>query len=380
MINIALLGSTGSIGRQVINTALRHKDKFKIVSLAANSSTDILAEQIALLRPEVVALTNSARAADLTELPQNTVLYTGENAMSHAITDDADVVFVAVSGFAGLAPTMEAVECGKTVALANKESLVAGGEIVMRAAKRKGVKIIPVDSEHSAIFQCLGFDCDRKFRKLILTASGGAFRDLDKKTIAGLKASDALKHPNWQMGRKITVDCATMLNKGLEVIEACRLYDTDLDKVEAIIHPESIIHSMVEFDDGAVMAQLGFPSMEIPIQLALTYPERYETGVPFLSLAGKTLNFREIDHDKFPCFNIALEAFKQGDNYPCAMNAANEVAVKAYLEDRIGFYDIPEVIVKTMEKCERVPATMLGLTYTDNDARRRAEEIIGGGI
>ncbi len=380
MINIALLGSTGSIGRQVVNTALRHKDKFRIVSLAANSSADILKEQISLIRPEVVALTDSSKAGMITELPKNTLMYTGENAVSHAITENADVVFVAISGFAGLRPTLEAIECGKTVALANKESLVAGGELVMNEAKRKGVKIIPVDSEHSAVFQCLGFETDRKFRKIILTASGGAFRDLDKQTIAGLKAEAALKHPNWLMGKKITIDCATMLNKGLEVIEACRLYNAPLDKVEAIIHPESIIHSMVEFDDGAIMAQLGFPSMEIPIQLALTYPERLNTDVPFLSLAGKTLSFREIDNDRFPCFGLALESFVQGDNYPCAMNAANEIAVKAYLDDRIKFYDIPKVIGRATEKCRRAAPTFEALIETDREARAVAAEIIGGGI
>ena len=377
MINIALLGSTGSIGRQVVNTALRHKDKFRIVSLAANSSADILKEQISLIRPEVVALTDFSKAGMITELPKNTLMYTGENAVSHAITENADVVFVAISG---LRPTLEAIECGKTVALANKESLVAGGELVMNEAKRKGVKIIPVDSEHSAVFQCLGFETDRKFRKIILTASGGAFRDLDKQTIAGLKAEAALKHPNWLMGKKITIDCATMLNKGLEVIEACRLYNAPLDKVEAIIHPESIIHSMVEFDDGAIMAQLGFPSMEIPIQLALTYPERLNTDVPFLSLAGKTLSFREIDNDRFPCFGLALESFVQGDNYPCAMNAANEIAVKAYLDDRIKFYDIPKVIGRATEKCRRAAPTFEALIETDREARAVAAEIIGGGI
>ena len=380
MINIALLGSTGSIGRQVVNTALRHKDKFRIVSLAANSSADILKEQISLIRPEVVALTDSSKAGMITELPKNTLMYTGENAVSHAITENADVVFVAISGFAGRRPTLEAIECGKTLALANKESRVAGGELVMNEAKRKGVKIIPVDSEHSAVFQCLGFETDRKFRKIILTASGGAFRDLDKQTIAGLKAEAALKHPNWLMGKKITIDCATMLNKGLEVIEACRLYNAPLDKVEAIIHPESIIHSMVEFDDGAIMAQLGFPSMEIPIQLALTYPERLNTDVPFLSLAGKTLSFREIDNDRFPCFGLALESFVQGDNYPCAMNAANEIAVKAYLDDRIKFYDIPKVIGRATEKCRRAAPTFEALIETDREARAVAAEIIGGGI
>lgn len=380
MLKIALLGSTGSIGRQVVNTILRYPDKYEVVSLAANSSVEILNEQIGMLKPKVVALTDSSKASGIKALPQGTTLYTGEHAVKHAISEDCDIVFVAVSGFAGLEPTLEAIELGKNVALANKESLVAGGEIVMRRAKEKGVKIIPVDSEHSAIFQCLGFNLDADFNKLILTASGGAFRDMPKSSIEKAKASDALKHPNWLMGKKITVDCATMLNKGLEVIEACRLYGAPLEKVEAIIHPESVIHSMVEFSDGAVMAQLGFPSMEIPIQLALTYPERLPTGVPFLSLAGKSLTFKEIDTDRFPCFAIALDSYKKGDNYPCAMNAANEVAVDAYLHDRIGFYDIADLVSKTVEKTQRAAVTYDNLVLTDAYARKATLDAIGGRI
>lgn len=376
MIKIALLGSTGSIGRQVVNTVRRYKEKFRIVSLAANSSVDVLSKQITELRPDTVALADSRKAVGIKELPAGVNLYTGENAFRHAITPDCDVVFVAISGFAGLAPTLEAINAGKTVALANKESLVAGGETVMKLAKEKGVNIIPVDSEHSAVFQCLGFEKDRPFNKIILTASGGAFRDFDKETIKNLKAGDALKHPNWAMGKKITVDCATMLNKGLEVIEACRLYNAPLEKVTAVIHPESIIHSMVEFCDGAVMAQLGFPSMEIPIQLALTYPDRYPTNVPFLSFEDRTLHFGKIDEDKFPCFGLAIESYKSGENFPCAMNAANETAVAAYLRDKIGFYDINAVIEEVLSKTERLTPTYENLVATDLRSRALAAEII----
>ena len=347
MIKIALIGSTGSIGRQVANTVRRYKDKFRIVSLAAKSSVDVLQSQLEEFRPEVVALADPEKAVGIKELPEGVFLYAGENAFRHAITEDCDVVFVAVSGFAGLAPTLEAIEAGKTVALANKESLVVGGEIVMRRAKEKGVNIIPVDSEHSA------------------------------EEIKGLKASAALKHPNWLMGKKITIDCATMLNKGLEVIEACRLYDAPIDKVSAVVHPESVIHSMVEFCDGAVMAQLGFPSMEIPIQLALTYPERYPTNVPFLSFEDMTLHFRKIDEDRFPCFRLATDSYMEGDNYPCAMNAANEVAVEAYLKDEIGFYDINKTIAETLAKTVRQKPTYENLIGTDLRSRRIASEIIG---
>lgn len=369
MIKISLIGSTGSIGRQVVDVALRHKDKFKIITLAAGGNAKLLEEQANLLHPEVIALADPEKACEIKELPKGTALYTGENAVLHAVSEKSDIVFVAVSGFAGLKPTLEGISLGKDIALANKETLVAGGEIVMKLAKEKGVRIIPVDSEHSAIFQCLGFKRDADFRKLIITASGGAFRDLPKEKIEKMNAADALRHPNWNMGKKITIDCATLLNKGLEVIEACRLYNAPLEKVEAIIHPESIIHSMVEFCDGAIMAQLGYPSMEIPIQLALTYPKRYETGVPFLSLAGKTLHFDNIDTDRFPCFSLALDAYKKGGLYPCAMNAANEAAVMLYLEDKIKFYDIAELISYATEKAQNGEVTYDNLVFADAEAR-----------
>lgn len=374
MIKISLIGSTGSIGRQVVDVALRHKDKFKIITLAAGGNAKLLEEQANLLHPEVIALADPEKACEIKELPKGTALYTGENAVLHAVSEKSDIVFVAVSGFAGLKPTLEGISLGKDIALANKETLVAGGEIVMKLAKEKGVRIIPVDSEHSAIFQCLGFKFDADFRKLIITASGGAFRDLPKEKIEKMNAADALRHPNWNMGKKITIDCATLLNKGLEVIEACRLYNAPLEKVEAIIHPESIIHSMVEFCDGAIMAQLGYPSMEIPIQLALTYPKRYETGVPFLSLAGKTLHFDNIDTDRFPCFSLALDAYKKGGLYPCAMNAANEAAVMLYLEDKIKFYDIAELISYATEKAQNGEVTYDNLVFADAEARRAVQK------
>ena len=374
MIKISLIGSTGSIGRQVVDVALRHKDKFKIITLAAGGNAKLLEEQANLLHPEVIALADPEKACEIKELPKGTALYTGENAVLHAVSEKSDIVFVAVSGFAGLKPTLEGISLGKDIALANKETLVAGGEIVMKLAKEKGVRIIPVDSEHSAIFQCLCFKRDADFRKLIITASGGAFRDLPKEKIEKMNAADALRHPNWNMGKKIKIDCATLLNKGLEVIEACRLYNAPLEKVEAIIHPESIIHSMVEFCDGAIMAQLGYPSMEIPIQLALTYPKRYETGVPFLSLAGKTLHFDNIDTDRFPCFSLALDAYKKGGLYPCAMNAANEAAVMLYLEDKIKFYDIAELISYATEKAQNGEVTYDNLVFADAEARRAVQK------
>lgn len=377
MIKIALLGSTGSIGRQVLNTVSRHSDKFKIVSLAANSSHELFEKQINEFKPSIACLTDPLAAAKITEIPTQTTLYTGVNAMAHAVTEDCDIVFAAVSGFAGLEPVLQAIEMGKDIALANKETLVAGGEIVMKAVKEKGVRLIPVDSEHSAIFQCLNFNLNAEFKKLILTASGGAFRNFTKAEIQNLKASEALKHPNWMMGKKITIDCATLLNKGLEVIEACHLYSAPLSKVEAIVHPESIIHSMVEFEDGAIMAQLGYPSMEIPIQLALTYPKRLNTGVSLLDLTAKPLTFGKIDNDKYPCFGLALKAFEMGDNYACAMNAANEEAVGLYLQDKIGFYDIADLIEHTLSHTERLKVSKESLLYTDAMARRLVKSKIG---
>ena len=377
MIKIALLGSTGSIGRQVLSTVSRHSDKFEIVSLSAHSSHELFSKQVNEFKPKTASLTDPVSAMKITEIPSGTTLYTGENATLHAITEDCDIVFVAISGFAGLAPVLQAIKMGKDVALANKETLVAGGEIVMKLAKEKGVRIIPVDSEHSAIFQCLNFNLNAEFKKLVLTASGGAFRSFTKAEIQNLKASEALKHPNWLMGKKITIDCATLLNKGLEVIEACHLYSAPLSKVQAIIHPESIIHSMVEFEDGAIMAQLGYPSMEIPIQLALTYPKRLKTDVPFLDLAEKSLTFGKIDEEKYPCFALALKSYEMGDNYACAMNAANEVAVGLYLKDKIGFYDIADLIENALAKTERIKVSKESLQYTDGLARRLVYEKIG---
>ncbi len=375
MLKIALLGSAGSIGRQVLNVVRRHGDRFKIVSLATGSNAKVLEEQAAEFKPSVLALGDPTKASEIKELPNGTTLYVGEKAALRAVADDADIVFVAISGFAGLEPVLQAIKMGKDVALANKETLVAGGEIVMRLAKEKGVRIIPVDSEHSAIFQCLNFNLDQPFDKLILTASGGAFRDLSKAQIEKSKASDALKHPNWLMGKKITIDCATLLNKGLEVIEACRLYNAPLEKVEAVIHPESIVHSMVRFCDGAVMAQLGYPSMEIPIQLALTYPERLDTDVPPLSLVGKTLRFGEIDTDRFPCFALALDSYRKGGASPCVMNAANEAAVGLYLQDKIKFYDIADLIEHAVEKVKGSADDYESLFLADKEARAAVFEM-----
>ncbi len=336
MKKIALIGSTGSIGKQTLSVIKRHSDKFQIVSLAGGSNKELFIEQVKEFKPQVATL-----ASDCQNLPSGTEYFFGENAFTNAIVQDADVVVVALVGFKGIIAVLDAIEKGKNIALANKESLVVGGEIVMQKAIEKGVTITPIDSEHSAIWQALNFDYNKPFSKIILTASGGAFRDLTKEELKTATAKDALKHPNWLMGDKITVDCATLVNKAFEVAEAKWLYNTSLDKIDVIIHRESIIHSMVEYQDGSVIAQMSYPSMELPIALALSAPQRIRSNVNSLNFAElKQLTFESVDHDRFPCFNLILTAIKQGGDYPAVANGANEMAVKLFLEGKIGYNDI----------------------------------------
>lgn len=348
MKNIALIGSTGSIGTQTLNVVRRNPDKFRIVSLAAGHNIQRLKEQIKEFGPLVATAFSEPSYGDLSF--GKTECFYGEEAFKNAIIEEADIVLVALVGFKGILAVSEAIKKGKTVALANKESLVAGGEIVMSEAKKRGVKIIPVDSEHSAVFQALGFDFDKSFERIILTASGGAFRDYTKKELESVTAKDALKHPNWNMGAKITVDCATLVNKAFEVTEAKWLYNAPFEKIDVVIHRESIIHSMVEFLDGSVIAQMSYPTMEIPIALALTYPERIKSKVSPLNLAkvGK-LTFSEIDKDKFPCFDLVLAAAKAGGAYPAVANGANDAAVELFLKDKISYKDIYSAIYGALE-------------------------------
>ncbi len=346
MKKIALIGSTGSIGKQTLSVVRRHPDKFKIVSLAAGNNVGDFLEQVKEFEPKVATL-----SAPLPNgLPAGVEYFSGENAFTNAIIEDADVVLVALVGFKGILAVLDAIDKGKDIALANKESLVVGGELVMRKAKEKGVKISPVDSEHSAIWQALGFDFNAKFNKLILTASGGAFRDIELDKLNSVTAADALRHPNWKMGAKITVDCATMVNKAFEVMEAKWLYNTSFDKIDVIIHRESIIHSMVEYVDGAVLAQMSYPDMELPIQLALSYPERLKTDVRSLNFAVlKSLTFSPVDHKRYPCFNLIMEAAREGALYPAVANGANEQAVNLFLQGKIAFNDIYKGIYGAMQ-------------------------------
>ncbi|MBR1891390.1 MAG: 1-deoxy-D-xylulose-5-phosphate reductoisomerase [Clostridia bacterium] len=368
MKKIALLGSTGSIGRQVVECVKRYPDRYEIVSLSANENAKLLGEQINMFKPEVAGLVNAEKAGEIGVLPAQTTLFLGEQAAVHAVIDQADLVFVAIVGFAGLKCVLEAIRLKKNVAIANKETLVAGGELVTRLAKENGVKLIPVDSEHSAIWQSLYLDQSTPFENIIITASGGAFRDVPKENLPFMKAKDALKHPNWNMGKKITVDCATMVNKGLEVIEARWLFDCPYEKIKVAYHPESIVHSMVEYADGAIMAQMGFPSMELPISLAMSYPERL-AGAPKLDIFGKTLHFEKLDLERYPCFSLVLEAAKKGNNYPCAVSSANEEAVKLFLQDKIGFTEIYDYLRYALDKIPEMQVTYENLCSTDKIAR-----------
>lgn len=339
MKKVAVIGSTGSIGVQTLNVIRRNPDKFKVTSLAGGYNAGLFLRQVEEFKPAVATLATEVNADYVA--PKGTALYTGEDAFKKAITEKADIVVVALVGFQGIIAVLDAIEKGKTIALANKESLVVGGELVMKKAKEKGVSILPVDSEHSAIWQALGFDFGKQFERIILTASGGAFRDLPVKELSKVTSRDALKHPNWKMGEKITVDCATMVNKAFEVAEAKWLYNADFDKIDVIIHRESVIHSMVEYIDGSVIAQMSYPDMELPIQTALTYPERTKSALKRLDFAqiGK-LTFERLDETRYPCFTLALSAIKKGGAYPAVLNGANEAAVKAFLCDRIKFTDI----------------------------------------
>ncbi len=372
MKKIALIGSTGSIGTQVLEVVSAHPEEFKITALVANKNYKALEEQMWLYKPVIAGLSDAESAKNVKSVPNATTLYYGENAIPHAIMSDCDVVFVAVTGFAGLNAVVLAIQSGKDVALANKEALVVGGEYVTKLAKEKGVKLIPVDSEHSAIWQALDFDFEKPFSRLIITASGGAFRDLPLNDLERVTAKDALCHPNWKMGDKITVDCATMVNKAFEVAEAKWLFSADLDRIDVCLHRESVVHSMVEFPDGAVIAQMASPDMKLPIQLALTYPKRIKTGVKPVDFTKLTLTFEKIDYKRYPCFPLVLEGIKKGKNYPCAISAADEVAVNLFLQGLIKFTDIYGFLKDALENASELEPSLENLKITDAWARSRA--------
>ena len=379
MKTIALIGATGSIGRQVLSVVRRYPDKFKITSMVAHTSSEEFLSIVEEFRPTYAALVDEKAGRTIAHLiPQGVAFAYGEEAGLDAI-DYAEVAFVAVSGFAGLRYSLRAIEKKKTLALANKETLVCGGEFVMQKAREKGVEILPVDSEHSALWQALAFRKDTEFKRLILTASGGPFYGYTPAQLKKVTPMSALKHPTWQMGAKITVDSATLLNKGFEVIEAKWLYDAPLEKIHTVVQPESIIHSMVEFNDGCVMAQMSYPSMELPIQLALTYPSRFSCGLPSLDFERLgSLRFLPLERKAFPCYDLALTCLEKGDNYACALNGAGEVAVGAFLKGQLPFTRIATVMEKVLEQTNRAKSdSYMVLKETDERARALANTYIG---
>lgn len=348
MKKIALIGSTGSIGRQTLSVISRYPEKYQLVSLSAGNNAQLFLEQVEKFNPKVATL--SCALPNDKKIANGVEFFSGEDAFKNAIIDEADLVVVALVGFKGIIAVLDAIEKGKDIALANKESLVVGGELVMQKAREKGVKILPIDSEHSAVWQALDFDFNKPFKKIILTCSGGAFRDFSKEQLKTVTAKQALAHPNWDMGAKITIDCATLVNKAFEVIEAKWLYNKKIDDIDVIVHRESIIHSMVEFDDGAVLAQMSYPTMEIPIALALSYPERFDQGVKSLDFASlKSLTFEKVDKERFPCFDLILESAREGSTYPAVANGANEQAVGLFLQGKIGYNDIYKAIYGAMQ-------------------------------
>lgn len=379
---LVILGSTGSIGTQALEVA--EQAGYRIVGLAAARNVKLLEEQIRQLRPAAAAVFDEAAAADLrvriADLPVR--VYAGmEGLCTLAAWPDADMILNSVVGMVGLQPTMAAIAAGKDVALANKETLVAGGAFVTQAVAEQGVRLLPVDSEHSAIFQCLQ-GCppgDRSLKRIILTASGGPFFGKTRQELATVRPVDALKHPNWSMGRKITIDSASMMNKGLELIEARWLFDLPPERIDIVIHRESIIHSLIEYDDNAVLAQLGVPDMRIPIQYALTYPARLPSPVKQLRLEDwARLTFYAPDDATFPAMQMARRALKQGGLYPAALNAANEVAVEAFLEERIGFLDIPRLVGETLDRVLPMPGSVEDVLEADAEIRRSVRARIDG--
>jgi 1-deoxy-D-xylulose-5-phosphate reductoisomerase len=353
---ITLLGSTGSIGTQTLDIVEHNPDKFRLVGLAAGSNVEMLARQVRQFRPEIVAIGNESKLpelkAALANLDYQPIVVGGaQGTIEVAAYGDAQSVVTGIVGCAGLLPTIAAIKAGKDIALANKETLIAGGPVVLPLVEKHGVKLLPADSEHSAIFQCLQGVPAGGLRRIILTASGGAFRDLPIEKLASVKVADALKHPNWTMGQKITIDSATLMNKGLEVIEAHYLFGVDYDRIDIVIHPQSIIHSAIEVQDTSVLAQLGWPDMRLPLLYALSWPDRIDTNwEKFDFVKAGDLTFREPDHQKYPCMQLAYAAGRMGGSMPAVLNAANEQAVALFLAEKITFLDIPKVIEQVCDK------------------------------
>lgn len=382
--HIAILGSTGSIGRQALDVIRQHRDLFEVELLTANNNSDLLISQAIEFDANAVVICNEDKYTEVSEAlkPHFIKVFAGMQSVCDLVTsDNIDIVLTSMVGFSGLSSTVAAVRSGKTIALANKETLVAAGNIVMKLAEKHGARILPVDSEHSAIFQCLMGSAGAEIEKIHLTASGGPFRTWSKEEIAKATRAQALKHPNWSMGSKITIDSATMMNKGLEIIEARWLFNIPGDRIEVVVHPESIIHSMIEYADGSIIAQMGHPDMREAIQFAFSFPFR-------LPLDNKKLNFAELgtltfsapDKERFPALELAYSSLEKGGNMPCVMNAANEAAVSAFLQERIGFYDITDIVADCMAGADFVENPDLDAIFQTNentlaDAAQRIDRI-----
>lgn len=378
---IALLGSTGSIGTQALDIISKYPDRFQVEVLVAGNNIDLLIEQAHKFQPDSVVIANSDHYRVLKEGLQytNIKVYSGNDAVEQVVASSSvDVVIAAIVGYSGVRPTIAAIKAGKKIALANKETLVVAGELIGKLVSNSGSIIIPVDSEHSAIFQCLSGESGNPIEKITLTASGGPFLNMSEEMLKNVKPCDALKHPNWNMGCKVTIDSASLMNKGLEVIEAKWLFGLSPEQISVIVHPQSIIHSLVHFADGSVKAQLGVPDMRVPILYALSYPDRLKSDLPRLKLNKVSpLTFAEPDTKKFRNLTLAYEAIKKGGNMPCILNAANEMAVNAFLEEKIGFTQMPDIVEYTMENSLYSSSPDLDLLeLTDTDARNTALSFI----
>ena len=380
---IAILGSTGSIGTQALEVIEEHSDLYEVYCLTANNRVEELAAQARKFNPAAVVIANEKHYARLKELLADCPdikVYAGRQALDDIVTaGPVDMVLTAMVGFAGLSPTIQAIKAHKKICLANKETLVVAGELICKLAAENHAPILPVDSEHSAIFQSIVGEGDNAIEKILLTASGGPFRTMSADQLAAVTKADALKHPTWDMGAKITIDSATMMNKGFEVIEAKWLFGVEADRIQVLVHPQSIIHSAVQFADGAVKAQLGVPDMRLPIQYAFSYPDRLHLNGERLDLFKQPLEFFEPDTEKFRCLALAYDSINKGGNMPCIVNAANEIVNRAFLEDRCSFLDMPRIIEKTMQTVS-FDANPSYDTYvaTDAEARRVAEELLKG--
>ncbi len=377
---LAILGSTGSIGTQALEVVSEHSDLFEVYALTANNQVDLLINQARKYMPEVVVIANERKYPELKEALEDLPIkvWAGADAIAQMVqSEPIDMVLTAMVGYSGLRPTISAIKAGKAIALANKETLVVAGELIMKLAAEHKVPILPVDSEHSAIFQCLTGAYDNPIEKILLTASGGPFRRKTLEELATVTKAQALRHPNWTMGAKITIDSASMMNKGFEMIEAKWLFDVTPDQVQVVVHPQSVIHSMVQFEDGAVIAQLGIPDMKLPIAYAFSFPTRMRSMAPRLDFNQySTLTFEEPDMERFRNLAFAFEAARQGGNMSCILNVANEVVVAAFLQDRIGFLQMSDVIERTMRKASFiVNPSYEDYVATDTEARRLAAEL-----